>query len=65
MSVLDADFASMLWAEPGPMTLAIGWSHDLGEFAFFPRGGGPMTLAIGWSHDLGEFDLKWSLVGGD
>ncbi len=55
----------MLWAEPGPMTLAIGWSHDLGEFAFFPRGGGPMTLAIGWSHDLGEFDLKWSLVGGD
>ena len=47
------------------MTLAMRWSHDLGEFAFFPRGGGPMTLAIGWSHDLGEFDLKWSLVGGD
>lgn len=47
------------------MTLAMGGSHDPGEFAFFPRGGGPMTLAIGWSHDPGEFALKWSLVGGD
>lgn len=47
------------------MTLAIGGSHDLGEFAFFPRGGGPMSLAMGGSHDLGEFGSKWSLVGGD
>ena len=65
MSVLDADFALTPWAEPSPMTLAMGGSHDPGEFAFFPRGGGPMTLAMGWSHDLGEFGLKWSLVGGD